>query len=70
MLAPNMVPSYITTGNKHKMTAPNKGTALRGCMDVPLQQTGTTAKTVSEDHPYKRERAMKPRRAALFLCLV
>lgn len=51
----NMVASYITTGNKHKMTVPNKATALRGSMDAcPNTTLGMTAQTVSEEYPYKR----------------
>lgn len=54
-LAPNMVASYITTGNKRKMTVPNKATALRGSMDAcPNTTLGMTAQTVSEGYPYKR----------------
>lgn len=80
MSAPNMVPSsYITTGNKHKMTAPNKGTALQGCMDcVPRQHTGVTAKTVGDEHLCKRapcwsdetQAAPQVKRACLCLSLV
>lgn len=39
--APNMVVSYITTSNNYKMTAPNKGTALWGSVDVCPDNTLT-----------------------------
>lgn len=65
MSAPNMVPSsYVTTGNKHKMTAPNKGTALQGCMDVCPNNTLAWQLWLSVMNIHTNERhvrAMKPK---------
>lgn len=64
MLAPNMVASYITTGNKHKMTAPHKGTVLWGSMDVCpnstlARQLRLSVKNIGTNEHHVR--AMKPR---------
>lgn len=64
MMAPNMVASYITTGQKHKMTAPNKGTALRGSMDVCPNNTLAWQLRLLVKNIHTNEhhvRAMKPR---------
>lgn len=73
MLAPNMVAYYISTSNKHKMTAPNKGTALQGGMDVCPNDTLAWQLRLLEKNIQTNEhrvRAMKARQPVQCLFLV
>lgn len=60
--APNMVVSYITTGNnKHEMTALNKASVLLGCTNArssiaPAQQLRLSVRNIRANEPPVSER--------------